>query len=167
MSKNIEMNILTDSGYDALYPKIDLSNVIGVLPVENGGTGSAVEKTEGVWFRLYVGVVSGVIQVFNLMDYNIFMGLFHAHSTAKLYIGCDESGANGLQIGQNLANTAEYTIFSAIYDGVSVIAADFWSLLGISNRLYAYSFYPNYSKKDYIYSDNPVDLWLYGAKVIF
>lgn len=40
MSKNIEMNYLTSSGYEQLYPKVDLSNVSGILSLENGGLGT-------------------------------------------------------------------------------------------------------------------------------
>ena len=37
---NIEMNCLKSNGqYEALYPKVDLSNIVGTLPPEYGGTG--------------------------------------------------------------------------------------------------------------------------------
>lgn len=37
---NIEMNCLKSNGqYETLYPKVDLSNIVGTLSPEHGGTG--------------------------------------------------------------------------------------------------------------------------------
>lgn len=38
-TKNIQINVKTSSGYDQLYPQVNLINITGVLPVSNGGTG--------------------------------------------------------------------------------------------------------------------------------
>ena len=40
MAKNIEINYNSGSGYEVLYPLVDLTNTINVLPVESGGTGA-------------------------------------------------------------------------------------------------------------------------------
>ena len=37
----VEMTYLNSSGaYETIYPKVDLSNITGTLPVANGGTGT-------------------------------------------------------------------------------------------------------------------------------
>lgn len=41
MAKKVEMTYLNSSGtYETIYPKVDLSNITGTLPVANGGTGT-------------------------------------------------------------------------------------------------------------------------------
>ena len=40
MAKNIEMQYLNTSGnYEVIYPKVLMTNVTGILPIANGGTG--------------------------------------------------------------------------------------------------------------------------------
>lgn len=38
---NIEMNRYNGSTYDTLYPKANMANITGILPIANGGTGSS------------------------------------------------------------------------------------------------------------------------------
>ena len=38
-TRNIQMNYYNGSSYDQLYPQVNLTNITGVLPVANGGTG--------------------------------------------------------------------------------------------------------------------------------
>ncbi len=40
MAKNIEMQYYNGSSYEVVYPKTNLANVTGTLPIANGGTGA-------------------------------------------------------------------------------------------------------------------------------
>ena len=74
VTRNIEMNIKTPSGYDLLYPKVLLNNVTGVLPVANGGTGttslSSLQSSMGIsnvglynWSQIYSGNINQNTQI--------------------------------------------------------------------------------------------------------
>ena len=167
MSKNIEMNYLTSSGYDVLYPKIDLSNVIGVLPVANGGTGNTNLKFTGMWEQLYVGAVIGGVQVFSLTDYNIFMGLCWHYSNSGVRLGCNESGQGGVLIG-NSQHDNQGGIYIEVFNRDAYFGSSYWLYTGVQERNYwQKDSNTAYIKSDYIYSSGNAGLWLYGAKVIF
>ena len=40
MAKNIEMQYYNGSSYEICYPKANMTNVTGILSVDNGGTGT-------------------------------------------------------------------------------------------------------------------------------
>ena len=51
-TRNIQMNYYNGGSYDQLYPQVKLTNIIGVLPVANGGTGttslSSLQSSMGI-----------------------------------------------------------------------------------------------------------------------